>query len=87
MPCQRPYRYLIAAPRRSLPMLIIRRAIKIVGWTAVAGLSLLPINVALAFAYKFLYDVPFVAEDAMGIAAALFGIVAATNIYRIFLSK
>ena len=50
-------------------------------------MSLLPINVALAFAYKFVYDVPFVAEDAMGIAAALFGIVAATNIYRIFLSK
>jgi hypothetical protein len=67
--------------------MISRRFIKIVGWTAVAGMSLLPINVAIAFAYKLFYDVPFVAEDVMGIAAALFGIVAATTIYRTFLEK
>jgi hypothetical protein len=68
-------------------MLINRRFIKVVCWTAVVGLSLLPINVALSFAYKLIYDVPLVAEDAMGIAVAIFGIVAATNIYRMFLGK
>ncbi|WP_312684324.1 hypothetical protein [Stenotrophomonas chelatiphaga] len=50
-------------------------------------MSLLPINVALSFAYKLAYDVPLVAKDAMGIAVALFGLVAATTIYRTFLAK
>lgn len=54
---------------------------------AIVGMSLLPINVALSFAYKLAYDVPLVAEDAMGIAVALFGLVAATTIYRTFLAN
>lgn len=67
--------------------MIRRRFLKIVCWMAIVGMSLLPINVALSFAYKLAYDVPLVAEDAMGIAVALFGLVAATTIYRTFLAK
>lgn len=42
-----------------MPTIMIRRRfLKFICWMAIVGLSLLPINVALNFAYKLAYDVP-----------------------------
>lgn len=60
---------------------------KIIYWGAVVSFSLMLLNVLLLMSAKAVHREPLVPEDAILIAAGLFGVVMATVTYRQWIRK
>lgn len=56
-------------------------------WAAVGAMALMPLNYVLMVAGKIAHGETFGEEDVIGFGCALFGVVAATVIYRALLYR
>jgi hypothetical protein len=56
-------------------------------WAAVVAMAIMPLNYVLMVAAKLVHNETFGREDAIGLGIAVFGLVAATMIYRFNLRK
>jgi hypothetical protein len=51
-------------------------------WMGIAGLSILPLSTVIIMVGKLLHGEPMGVDDAIGAAVGLFGLIAATVLYR-----
>lgn len=55
---------------------------KFIYWAAVLFMAMIPLNVVLMITAKLVHSEPLNREDAIAMGFAVFGVIAATTIYR-----
>lgn len=60
----------------------VGESMRYIYWAAVVAMAIMPLNYVLSVAAKLVHNESLGREDAIGLGIALFGVVAATMIYR-----